>query len=131
MGQNVKCYLQAGQILQARKHSVYIIYMYIYNIHVYIIYMFIYTNISFIMWLMRRLAGKHCTIKIQHRNMLEKSPQVIIYVYTTIYIYIYIYIYMCAVGANDSAACSSIAGRFAKFCIIKCNEANLHNPESY
>ncbi len=77
--------------------------------------MYIYTNISFIMWVMRRLAGKHCTIKIQHRNMLEKSPQVII----------------CAVGANDSAPCSSIAGRFAKVCIIKCNEANLHNPESY
>ena len=67
------------------------------------------------MWVMRRLAGKHCTIKIQHRNMLEKSPQVII---------------ICAVGANDSAACSSIARRFAKFCIIKCNEANLHNPVS-
>ena len=93
VGQNVKCYLQAGQILQARKHSIYN------NIHVYIIYMNIRPNVY----------------KIQHRNMLEKSPQVII----------------CAVDANDSALCSSIAGRFAKVCIIKCNEANLHNPESY
>ncbi len=38
-GQNVKCYLQAGQILQARKHSIYN------NIHVYIIYMYIRPNV--------------------------------------------------------------------------------------
>ena len=34
------------------------------------------------------------------------------------------------VSAKDSA-CSSMAGKVAKFFIIKCNKANLHNPESY
>ena len=71
---------------------------------------------------MRSQAGKHTvgpTIKLQHRNMLEKNSQ---HTYYT-------------VSAEDSnvrvatVACSSMAGRFAKFYITKCNEANLHNPE--
>ena len=56
------------------------------------------------------------TIKVQHR---KKKKKVTIH-YT--------------VSANDSAAtaaCSSMAGRLSKVCIIKCNEPNLHNPESY
>ena len=49
--------------------------------------------------------------------MLEKKPEVGIHNNT--------------VSAKYSAACSSMAGKLAKFCIIKDNEANLHNPESY
>ena len=58
------------------------------------------------------LGNQHCTIKVQHRNMLEKTQT-------------------SAVSVKDGAACFSVAGKCAKFCKIKCNEANLHNPESY
>ena len=61
------------------------------------------------------------TIKVQYRNMLEKTRS-----QHTNYT-----VSAKDIMAKDIAAYPSMAGNFPTFCVIMCNEANLHNPESY